>query len=106
MPTVAAAQLCTALKAWRCEAAGRQVPPGPMFFYTQLKSATATTIEHRWYQGDRLRRAVQLRVEANPGAGYRTYSRNTIGRESAGDWRVEVRSADGTLLHQEPFTVR
>ena len=44
-----------------------------MFFYTQLKSATATTIEHRWYQGDRLRRAVQLRIEANPGAGYRTY---------------------------------
>ena len=106
MPTVVAAQLCTALKAWRCEAADSQVPPGPMFFYTQLKSATATTIEHRWYQGDRLRRAVQLRVEANPGAGYRTYSRNTISSDSAGDWRVELRSADGTVLHEERFTVR
>ena len=103
-PTVATAQLCTALRDWRCEAADGQVPPGPMFFYTQVKSATATTIEHRWYQGDRLRRAVQLRVEANPGAGYRTYSRNTV--SSAGDWRVELRSADDTVLHEERFTVR
>ena len=77
-----------------------------MFFFTQIKSATATTIEHRWYQGDRLRRAVQLRVEANPGTGYRTYSRNTISSESVGDWRVELRSADGTVLHEESFTVR
>ena len=77
-----------------------------MFFYTQVKSATATTIEHRWYQGDRLRQAVQLRIHANPGAGYRTYSRNTINRERAGDWRVELRSADGTVLHEERFTVR
>ena len=106
MPTVATAQLCTALRAWQCEAADSQVPPGPMFFYTQVKSATATTIEHRWYQGNRLNRAVQLRVEANPGAGYRTYSRNTISSENAGDWRVEVQSADGTMLHEERFTVR
>ena len=106
MPTVATAQLCTALRAWRCEAADSQVPPGPMFFYTQVKSATATTIEHRWYQGDRMRRAVQLRIEANPGDGYRTYSRNTISSEGAGDWRVELRSADGTVLHEERFTVR
>jgi hypothetical protein len=75
-----------------------------MFFYTQLKSATATSIEHRWYQGDRLRQAVQLRIQANPGAGYRTYSRTTV--SSAGDWRVELRSADGTLLHEERFTVQ
>jgi hypothetical protein len=106
MPTVATAQLCTALSDWRCEAAESQVRPGPMFFYTQLKSATATTIEHRWYQGDRLRWTVQLRVEANLRTGYRTYSRNTISSESAGDWRVELRSADGTVLHEEPFTVR
>ena len=105
-PTVATAQLCTALRDWRCEAANGPVPPGSMFFYTQLKSATATTIEHRWYQGDRLRRSVQLRVEANPGTGYRTYSRSTISRENAGDWRVELRSADGSVLHEERFTVR
>jgi hypothetical protein len=103
--TVATAQLCTALRAWRCEAVDGQVPPGPMFFYTQVKSATATTIEHRWYQGDRLRRTVQLRLEANPGVGYRTYSRTTISNQNAGEWRVELLSADGTVLYEQRFTV-
>jgi len=106
MPTVVTAQLCTALKLWRCDAADSQIPPGPLFFYTQVKSATATRIEHRWYQGDRLRHAVQLRIQANPGAGYRTYSRTTISSERIGDWRVELRSADGAVLHEERFTVR
>jgi hypothetical protein len=106
MPTVVTAQLCTALKVWRCEAADSQVSPGPMFFYTQVKSATATTIEHRWYQSDRLRQTVKLGIQANPGTGYRTYSRNTISSERVGDWRVELRSADGAVLHEERFTVR
>jgi hypothetical protein len=53
-----------------------------------------------------MRRSVQLGIEANPDAGYRTYSRNTISSEGVGDWRVEVRSADGTVLHEERFTVR
>ncbi|MGH9237540.1 MAG: DUF2914 domain-containing protein [Vicinamibacterales bacterium] len=104
MPTVVAAQLCTALTNWRCQTADSEVPPGPMVFFTQVKSDTATTIEHRWYQGDRLRRAVPLRIQANPGAGYRTYSRTTV--NGAGDWRVELRSADGTVLGEERFTVR
>ena len=104
MPTVVAAQLCTALANWRCETADSEVAAGPMFFFTQVKSDTATTIDHRWYQGDRLRRAVPLRIQANPGAGYRTYSRTTV--NGAGDWRVELRSADGTVLHEERFTVR
>ena len=106
MPTVVTAQLCTALRAWRCETADSQVPPGPMFFYTKVKSATATTIEHRWYQGDRLRRAVQLRIEANPGTGYRTYSRTTISSQPVDGWRVELRSTDGAVLHEVRFTVR
>jgi hypothetical protein len=103
---VVTAQLCTALRTWRCDAADSEVPPGRVFFYTQVKSDTATTIEHRWYQGDRLRQAVQLRIKANPGAGYRTYSRNSITREPVGDWRVELRAADGTVLHEVRFTVR
>jgi hypothetical protein len=106
MPTVVTAQLCTSLRAWRCAAANSQIAPGPMTFYTRVKSATATTLEHRWYQGDRLRQTMRLRIQANPGAGYRTYSRNTITRERAGEWRVELRSADGAVLHEERFTVR
>jgi hypothetical protein len=106
IPIVVTARLCTALSAWQCEAAESQVAPGPLFFYTQVKSAISTTIEHRWYQGDRLRQAVRLRIQANPDAGYRTYSRHAIGSERVGDWRVELRSADGAVLHEERFTVR
>ena len=106
IPAVVTAQLCTALTSWQCEAADGQVRPGPLFFYTQLKSATNTVIEHRWYHGDRLHRSVQLPIQANPGTGYRTYSRTTISHERAGDWRVELRSANGTILKETRFTIR
>ena len=44
-----------------------------------------------------------LQVEANATEGYRTYSRLTV---EPGDWRLEVRSEDGTLLNEQRFTVR
>jgi Tetratricopeptide repeat/Protein of unknown function (DUF2914) len=105
-PVVVRAGLCGELDDWSCDPADRPVPSGPLFFYTQIKSPTATTIQHRWYQDNHLRQAVDLRVEANRTAGYRTYSRNLMKSESAGDWRVEVRSQDGSLLHEERFAVR
>jgi hypothetical protein len=49
---------------------------------------------------------MRLRISANPSDGYRTYSSNTISVERAGDWKVELRAADGTLLHEERFVVR
>ena len=104
-PVVVRAGLCGELDDWSCDPADRPVPPGPLFFYTQIKSPIATTIQHRWYQDNHLRQAVELRVEANRTAGYRTYSRNLMKSESAGDWRVEVRSQEGSLLHEERFTV-
>jgi hypothetical protein len=91
---------------WRCEPVEDTVAPGAFVFYTRLKSPGATTVVHRWYQGENLVQGVELRVGANPGAGYRTYSRNTIGPERAGAWRVELRSRDGALLHEVRFVVR
>jgi tetratricopeptide repeat protein/DUF2914 family protein len=105
-PVVLRASLCGDLDDWSCDPADRPVPPGPLFFYTQIKSPTATTVQHRWYQDGHLRQAVELRVEANRSAGFRTFSRNLMKSESAGDWRVEVRSQDGALLHEERFSVR
>ena len=64
-PVVVRAGLCGELDDWSCDPADRPVPPGPLFFYTQIKSSTATTIQHRWYQDNHLRQAVDLRVEAN-----------------------------------------
>lgn len=105
-PVVVRASLCGDLDDWMCDPADRPVPSGPLFFYTQITSTGATTIQHRWYQDDRLHRAVELRVQANRTAGYRTFSRNVMTSDSAGNWKVEVRSEDGALLHEEHFAVR
>ncbi len=107
LPIVADAQLCrTVTDDWQCDPASRPVEQGPLVFYTRLRSATDTTIEHRWYHANRLHHIVELRVRANPSSGYRTFSRNTMNDGSAGEWRVEIRAQNGTLLHEDRFVVR
>jgi hypothetical protein len=88
---------------WRCEPAGSSVKPGPMVLYTRVKSPRDTAIVHRWYHGTTLRQSVKLGIRGNATEGYRTYSRQTV---NDGDWRVEVRSAEGALLHEQRFVVR
>jgi hypothetical protein len=103
---VVRASLCGDLDDWLCDPADRPVPLGPLFFYTQIKSTSATTIQHRWYQDDRLQHAVELRVQANGAAGYRSYSRNLMKSDSVGNWKVQLISEDGVVLHEERFAVR
>jgi Tetratricopeptide repeat/Protein of unknown function (DUF2914) len=113
-PVVVTARLCKGLSTgeissggdWRCVPPGQPADPGAMYFYTRLKSPVDTTVQHRWFRGDRLRQAVDLRIRANTIGGYRTYSRNTINDLDPSEWRVELRTIDGVLLHQERFTVR
>jgi len=104
--TVGTAQLCRTFSTsgtWRCDPVGQSVAPGPIVFYTRVRSRRDAAVVHRWYQGDTLRQSVTLDIQANATEGYRTYSRLTVDN---GDWRVEVRSADGSLLHEQRFTVR
>jgi hypothetical protein len=105
------AQLCTALEKtgspdWQCASVTGDPPPGTYIFYTRLLTNADTTVEHRWYRGERVHQVRRLRVAASPGRGYRTFSSNTISRERAGDWKVELRGADGTLLREERFVIR
>ena len=105
--TVATAQLCrtfsTSGRSWRCDPAGNSTAPGPIVLYTRVRSPHDAAVVHRWYNGGTLRQAVRLRIKANATEGYRTYSRQTVDK---GDWRLEVRSADGNLLHEQQFAVR
>ena len=105
---IAEAHLCRRLSTrdWRCEQVSSPVKPGLLFFYTRVTASNNTTIEHRWYRDDRLRQSVELRIQASPGSGYRTYTRRTVSAENAGNWRVEVRTKDGSLLHEDRFVVR
>ena len=91
---------------WRCTPAVSPVEPSTLFFYTRVKSATDRVVEHRWYRGDRLIKSIDRPVSASPREGYRTYSRTTVDAKGGGDWRVEVKTKDGTLIHEERFTVR
>jgi Protein of unknown function (DUF2914)/Tetratricopeptide repeat len=106
--TIAEAQLCRRLSTrdWRCDQASSPVGPGLLYFYTRVNASNNTIVEHRWYRDDRLSQSVDLRIQASPGSGYRTYSRRTVSAENAGNWRVEVRTKDGSLLHEERFVVR
>jgi hypothetical protein len=108
MLTVVEAQVCARLStsgsAWRCTPAGNPARAGQLTFYTRIASPTDTDVEHRWYRNGELRQASELQIRANPRAGYRTYSRHTI--TASGDWRVELRAADGTILREERFVVR
>jgi len=105
-PTLVRAQLCADLDDWHCDPPDLPIPPGPLFFYTQVRSASGTTVQHRWYHDNRLQHSVELNVQASPSVGYRSYSRYTMNDESVGNWKIELRTEDGVLLHEEHFSVR
>ena len=88
---------------WPCNELPDPAAAGRVFLYSRLTSPKNTSIEHRWYRGDQLVQSVDLSIGANANEGYRTYSRQTI---AAGAWRVEIRAADGTVLHEQRFVVK
>jgi len=105
---VVSAQVCRSLSrtgTWECETATGTQAPGTMYYYTRVASAEDSVVEHRWYRDDLLHQRVQLRIRANQ-SGFRTYSRTTVGPDRAGNWKVELRSSDGQVLHEEVFSVR
>lgn len=105
--TIARADVCrnfsTSGTEWRCDVVAEATSPGVVVFLTRMRSPQSATVVHRWYRNDALVQRVELRIGPNPGAGYRTYSRNTV---NAGDWRVELVDASGAILHQQRFVVR
>lgn len=106
-PGVLGAELCRSLQtgaAWHCDPAAATVDAGTVYFYTRLAASADTVVEHRWYHAGRVHQSVKLRIRANA-AGYRTYSRMTVTPDRAGDWRVELRSADGRVLSEKRFEV-
>jgi Tetratricopeptide repeat/Protein of unknown function (DUF2914) len=105
--TLTTAQLCrtfsTSGDTWQCDPAVDPVSPGRIVLYTRVRSPRDAVIVHRWYRGDTLRQSVNLTIRSTS-EGYRTYSRQTV--DGGADWHVEVRSADGALLHERRFVVR
>ncbi len=104
---VVEASLCESLSTsggqWECAAASDPAAAGSLYFYTRIAAATSTRVHHRWYRNGSLRQDVDLAIQANPAAGYRTYSRQRL---DSGDWRVEAVTAEGVVLHEARVAIR
>lgn len=76
---------------------------GRLYYWTRIDGAEGdTTVHHVWFHGDEERADLELRVGAS---SWRTWSTKTIMPEWTGDWRVEVRDAEGNVLETIRFTV-
>jgi len=76
---------------------------GTVIFWTRLAGgAPGRWVEHVWFHGENEIARVRQKVE---GPTWRTWTRKRILPEWTGDWRVEVRAEDGTLLAERFFTV-
>ena len=74
-----------------------------LYAWTRIEGADGeTTIHHVWIQGDVERADIELRIGGSP---WRTWSNKAIQPEWTGDWRVEVRDANGNVLETIRFTV-
>jgi len=106
-PRVVEALLCQSLSPagarWQCTAPRDSSSPGQLFFYTRIAAPQNTRVHHRWYRNGRLRQDVTLAVGANPVSGYRTFTRQRV---NAGDWKVELVTAEGVVLREESVAIR
>ena len=71
-----------------------------MCFTRVVGAAEETQIHHNWYFGETMVASIPLRVGSS---NWRTYSSKTILPEHAGEWKVEIVSADGQLLKKIYF---
>jgi hypothetical protein len=76
---------------------------GTITFWTRLAGGSpGRWVEHVWlWEGEEIAR-VRQKVEAPT---WRTWTRKTIQPDWEGEWKVEVRAEDGTLLAERAFTI-
>lgn len=74
---------------------------GELFVWTRVTDAGGASIRHVWMH-DGNEYPVTLAVGGSP---WRTWSTKAIPPEWAGEWTVEIRAQDGTVLETLSFTV-
>lgn len=77
------------------------VDVGSVACWTRVTGAAGSTLQHVWIHGD-MEFPVTLEIGGSP---WRTWSTKEIPPEWAGEWRVEVRDAAGSVLETLTFTV-
>jgi len=73
-----------------------------LYCFTRLQSAAdeETTIRHVWYRDNEKVGEYNLPVK---GKRWRTFSKKTIKKGEAGDWRVEALDKEGRLIRSVKF---
>lgn len=74
---------------------------GTLFLWSRVSGAEGTTIQHVWIHGPH-EDVVNLTIDGSP---WRTWSSRRIPPEWTGEWRVEVRDAEGTVLETQRFII-
>lgn len=77
---------------------------GKLYCFTRITGADeATLVYHLWYRGEELLSRVALPVRSSD---WRTWSQKSLQADPPGEWRVEIRDADGKFLQQAVFELR
>ncbi|MCG6911131.1 MAG: DUF2914 domain-containing protein [Deltaproteobacteria bacterium] len=77
---------------------------GKLYCFTKIVGAVNdTVVTHRWFLNGDLKSSVNLPVKSK---SWRTWSSKRIDAGDAGDWMVEVVSADGVVLSSIIFLVQ
>jgi hypothetical protein len=77
------------------------VEVGELACFSELHGVSGS-IHHVWFHGDERVRDIELAVKAER---WRTWSVKRIPPTAIGDWRVEVRGGDGTVLATASFRI-
>ncbi len=77
---------------------------GSLVYFTEVKEIRETmTLTHVWSHKGQVMAEISLKVEP---PSWRTWSSKRILPEWTGEWKVEVKSADGTVLASKSFTIK
>ena len=71
-----------------------------IFFFTDVKNLSGTTITHRWIYKDRIMAEVPLPIG---GPRWRTWSSKNLWHTWTGKWQVQVLTEDGNTLLEKSF---
>jgi len=72
---------------------------GSLACFSKITGASGETeIKHLWYHKDQLLDTITLPVKAS---AWRTWSRKTIPAEMTGEWKVEIKDAEGRPLKKK-----
>lgn len=74
---------------------------GQLFYFTEVEGGPAT-IQHVWIWKGQTVATVSLEVKS---PRYRTWSSKRIQPEWTGQWRIEARNSDGTVLSSHDFEI-